>query len=213
MKRLLVTGIGRSGTAYAAALLNAVGVGCGHEHIYHAGTKAAPAWGNVVAESSWYAVPWLGELDHETLVIHLVRNPLDWLSSWVLTCWTPDRRHAPTTQYINRCTGTNYSSLADANVADAAMRLYIEWNLLAERRALGRVNVETISESALEEMSGWVGRPTTEARRALAETATDVNAREHARIDWSACKHQPHAKRFAALAERYGYPRFDQADG
>jgi len=74
---ILVTGYPRSGTGYAAKLLNGAGVGVGHETVKEDG---AVSWLHIASGS----VPWLeGEIETTewSKVIHLVRCPLDVLSS------------------------------------------------------------------------------------------------------------------------------------
>lgn len=67
----LVTGCGRSGTAWAAALFTALGYPCGHEVQFTpnvSGPLARP-------ESSWLAVPHAIHLPEGTPVLRLMRNP------------------------------------------------------------------------------------------------------------------------------------------
>lgn len=67
----LVTGCGRSGTAWAARLFTALGYPCGHERQYtpwRSGPLAAP-------ESSWLAVPHLDALGPGARVVRLIRDP------------------------------------------------------------------------------------------------------------------------------------------
>jgi hypothetical protein len=97
----IATGCGHCGTGYVARLLTSAGVVCGHEHIFHHSTHkratdlldkevplGPPPWGipwdQVRAESSW---PALFHLTHpcvaEATIIHIVRNPLLVLRSWM----------------------------------------------------------------------------------------------------------------------------------
>ncbi|MGH8460432.1 MAG: hypothetical protein ACRESS_02385 [Stenotrophobium sp.] len=109
----LVTGTGRCGTVYMSRLLTSLGIACGHEAIFtYKGLDAAldamstgkadtsfvsmhdvlrgetqPVWfdkNSVRAESSYMAAPFV---DHpsldDTAIIHLVRNPLAVISSFV----------------------------------------------------------------------------------------------------------------------------------
>lgn len=93
MSRVLITGIGRSGTGYMARVLSECGLPCGHERVFNLHTKDPDDWGSRQAESSWLAVPWLGRLlTEDVLVYQLVRDPLRWLDSWVETVFS-DRRY------------------------------------------------------------------------------------------------------------------------
>ena len=111
--KYLVTGTGRCGTVYMARFLTNLGISCGHEAIFDwngltqaqarlngraeietsvcsrfSHGKEIEKWfdsENLVAESSYMAAPYIDDavLDG-TKVVHLVRNPLEVLSSWVL---------------------------------------------------------------------------------------------------------------------------------
>ncbi len=67
----LITGCGRSGTAWAATLLTHLGYPCGHEQQFNpwrAGPLTAP-------ESSWLAVPHLTDMDSGIPLIRVMRDP------------------------------------------------------------------------------------------------------------------------------------------
>lgn len=71
--RAIVTGCGRSGTNYLAEILTVAGLRCGHERAF---TVLGPREAlDLDAESSWYAAPYLGEVDERTKVLHIVRHP------------------------------------------------------------------------------------------------------------------------------------------
>jgi hypothetical protein len=75
----LVTGCGRSGTGWAAALFTALGYPCGHEVAFHPDvlTSGYPIFEVALAqpESSWLAVPYAHRLREGTPVLRLMRNP------------------------------------------------------------------------------------------------------------------------------------------
>lgn len=68
--RQIVTGTGRSGTGYIAAVINAAGLDCGHERHFTPHGPAAAQLGSWQADSSWMAVPYLHEYPsaHRVLV-------------------------------------------------------------------------------------------------------------------------------------------------
>lgn len=82
MRKFVVTGCGRSGTAFAAQLLAGAGARVGHEKLFHPATSA-PSLEGVDGDVSWYAVPWLGELPDEVVILHLVRHPEPTIGSWL----------------------------------------------------------------------------------------------------------------------------------
>ena len=79
--RLIVTGCGRSGTTSLSHVLNAAGLRCGHEHVFHAsGPRQARGYD---ADSSWHAAPFLDTQPEDVRIIHLVRNPVRVVESFV----------------------------------------------------------------------------------------------------------------------------------
>lgn len=112
--KYLVVGTGRCGTVYMAKLLSSIGFPCGHEAIFtyegigeaerrlrgetpvrislisHLATAGEGPWlpkGNsaLVADSSYMAAPFLGHpLLENTTIIHLVRDPLKVINSFVV---------------------------------------------------------------------------------------------------------------------------------
>lgn len=213
MARVLVTGMGRSGTGYMAALFTAAGLPCGHEALYDSPTATAPSWRGVRAESSWYAVPWVSQLPTDVHVVRLVRHPLHWLSSWALTVWIPQRLRAPPTRYLARHTGTNWCKLAQRDPIDASMRLWVRWHsLLSERspRVPELVRVEDVDQqwlaALLHRRIGITQQTATErADEAITATSTRVNARKHAAISWRNVASKPHARLFRERAAEFGY--------
>lgn len=67
----LITGCGRSGTAWAASLFTALGYPCGHEVLFSY-DRSGPL---TASESSWLAVPYLDTLPPYTPVLRVVRDP------------------------------------------------------------------------------------------------------------------------------------------
>lgn len=67
----LITGCGRSGTGWAAALFTALGYPCGHEDQF-SWNKAGPL---AASEASWLAVPHLDALPPRTPVLRIMRDP------------------------------------------------------------------------------------------------------------------------------------------
>ena len=74
-REFVVTGCARSGTAYIARLLTALGIECGHEAVFTPYTRHFDGFGAVRGDSSWLAVPFLDELPAGTVVLHQVRHP------------------------------------------------------------------------------------------------------------------------------------------
>jgi len=106
MLKFIITGTGRSGTVYMARVLTDLGIPCGHESIFNHDqekkiiqrfygfipptiSKCSENFGwldlrSIVADSSYMAVPYLNYEDIcDIPIIHVVRNPLSVISSFV----------------------------------------------------------------------------------------------------------------------------------
>lgn len=220
MNRLLVTGIGRSGTKYMAELLTAAGIECGHETLFPTDTKAVPAWGNAVAESAWPAAPWLGEMRalerdgkvERFAVVHLVRHPLDWIASWSQTVWANPHR-TRSTRYICKHTGVDWFERIEQDVLSASAQLWVHWNRLVEPYANARLQVEEIGPAELAMLCGLMGHeaPSEQAlAEALEKVPRNVNARPHGVVFWDDLGEEPY---FRHLAREYGYAPPSFSDG
>lgn len=207
MRRVLVTGIGRSGTGYMAKLLTEAGLPCGHEAIYDSGTQYEPKWEQAQAESSWFATPWLDTVPDKTFVLQVVRHPVKWLSSWVHTVWSKDRLLSPPIKYITRHTGIDWTREAREDVISASMRLWVTWNAMIERSITEhlRMRVEFDREPIVRALNyAGVHRGPDLPARAM-EVPSDVNSRSHPPLSWDDCKDRHGAARFREKAKRYGY--------
>lgn len=207
MKRVLVTGIGRSGTAYMAKLLTDVGLPCGHEKVYDSATKHNPDWGDARAESSWFSAPWVDRVPDRTFVLHVVRHPMNWLSSWVHTVWTPDRLMAPPINYITRHTGIDWAREVKEDVISASMRLWVSWNAMIEASPTPtlRHRVEFDKEPLIAALSHAGAHCGPELPAAALMVSKKTNGREHPSLSWDDCKDRRGAARFREKAKRYGY--------
>lgn len=105
--KFLVVGTGKCGTVYMANLLSAWDIPCGHESIFtNQGleeakerlkdpnkikfsecTIALPKWVNlteIIADSSYMSAPFLdNEILKDTKIIHLIRNPIKVINSFI----------------------------------------------------------------------------------------------------------------------------------
>jgi hypothetical protein len=216
-RRLLVTGIGRSGTGYVAKLLTEAGLPCGHESIYTANTTRPPDWGDRLAESSWFAAPWIHKLPEGTSVVHLVRNPIDWCASWVGTVWPPRGSAKATMNFLETVTDLPWTKLIDQDRLDAAMRLWVQYNqyvgtsicrLQPSQRWFLPWRVEDPTTSNIEHCLGAVGAEITtgEAYSAQLSVPKDVNSRPHRKLKLAECVFRPWYTEMMRSAARYGYP-------
>lgn len=70
-RKFLITGCGRSGTAWASDLFTLLGFACTHEGQFNL-AKKGPLRGG---ESSWLAIPHLDSLEPSTRVLRIMRDP------------------------------------------------------------------------------------------------------------------------------------------
>lgn len=94
--RFLVTGTGRSGTGWAAALFTELGYKCGHEQQFNVG-RYGPL---VVSDSSWMAIPYLVQID--VPIIRMVRDPYDVVISNYARNFLNDFDTSPWSRYVAR---------------------------------------------------------------------------------------------------------------
>ena len=212
--RLLVTGCGRSGTGYLAALLAELGLPCGHEVVYGPELLAGapPAWPEGArAESSWLAGPHLRALPPGTRIVHLVREPLAVVRSCLRVRFLESARN-PYRMHAER----HAPGVSEGAPPVRCARYWTRWHALVEREALAsglrwrRVRLEALDAAWLVELGrglglGWT---TADVEAALARVPRDTNtsgARGRDRLEDLAAL--PAAERAAleALAARYGY--------
>lgn len=167
--KYIVTGTGRCGTLSMANLLTTAGYPCGHEAVFtfdgmekvrrvldrtlpaisspiSRGENLSDAEIDIVADSSYMAAPFLGEF--MAPVIHVVRNPLDVVSSMTGGAFRnftkahpvgfPDdplhvRHEEFVYLYIPEMRNENLSQI------ERCCRFYVNWNLMIEKS--GRVAI------------------------------------------------------------------------
>jgi hypothetical protein len=121
--RFLITGIGRSGTRYAATLLSNAAIACGHEQAFTPETKSVDdGYGRALrfeldGDSSWYAAPFVADLPPDVIVCHQLRHPAHWIGSWCAG------RTVETIRFLRRWAGPYEHG------PDAAAALWVRWNL------------------------------------------------------------------------------------
>lgn len=97
MPRAAIIGVGRHGSGYAAAMLNAAGIDCGHESWWNPLRRSTdPQRTDHLVDSSWCAVPDLLGRRFDGPLVLIVREPVDTITSLVhAPDWGPylDLRH------------------------------------------------------------------------------------------------------------------------
>lgn len=96
-KPFLITGCGRSGTAWAARFFTEIGHPCGHEELYTP-ESAGPL---SESESSWLAMPHLDDLPEGTVVLRMMRDPYQVVRSVIARGFLSDLG-GPFEEYVTR---------------------------------------------------------------------------------------------------------------
>lgn len=199
----LITGCGRSGTGWAAAMMTALGHPCGHEAQF--GLAARPMPGTLPgSDSSWLAVPHLSDLPARTPIVRMMRDPSAVVQSAVERGFLRDveepyaayaLQHCPVIGEARDWLGRviRWAALWDAPLVHVPHRtIYLEAPHLAELRRLGR---ETITPSMVGKAMALVGRP----------NANDAGTRLFPRPTIADLYEHPDGHLLIDRAERYGY--------
>lgn len=249
--RFVVAGSGRSGTGFFSRALSALGLPCGHEAVFdhNLETSGLPErWSKPVAypghepyleellgDSSLGVVLSLERVPRGARLLHVTRNPLDVVRSWMGTPFFAeacrgrcDPEHEP---------GAHLRAPYPAAMRDALPNVFvgawteldraIRWTVAANRTlelfgevaedqgvAYRRVRLEDVDDELLVEVADWL-RPEwlelapgigVRARAFLADAGVDVNRHDRGSIDWRTVEASLEGEDLADLAASYGYP-------
>ena len=203
MKRFIVTGCPRSGTAYAAALFTELGVRCDHETVFgieQALGKAPVNWNGAQGDSSFVAVPFLPLAD-DIVVLHQVRHPLNFARSVVgIGFLSEKRRGKPWPSVVEKHAPQVYGP--DRQAERAAM-LWRVWNTEVEQHADITYRLEDYDTALVMRLAELLELDITEeqAAAALERVPRTTNQKyRHERVPWS--RIEPIV---GELAAHYGY--------
>lgn len=190
----VVTGCGRSGTGYLAALLTAAGRPCGHEAFFQPDTLVVPpAFRAPRGDASWLAAPFVSRLPRGTVVVHLVRDPLEVVRSHLgigffsMGPQPPAIRLQNAVELVRRSFGWptrrfvrrdflrfverhDPEILRGASELHRCLRYWVRWNRLVERGAeeaaapYVRVAVERLDPEGVVSLLGMLGTQASPAR-------------------------------------------------
>ena len=172
--RLCIVSVGRSGSGYISAVLNAAGVRCGHE-----------SWWNPLderelgldADSSWCALPEVLHGAYDGPIVMQVRHPLLTIASLTQS---PD--HGPYVPVRERLMGP-----ARGDALWWATMTWLQWTTIGEGVASDSWRVEDVDAELVGKLGWLVGRTITreDAERAVASTSTKTNDHETTlRLTW-----------------------------
>lgn len=190
LPKFIVTGTGRCGTVYMARLLTSLGIPCGHESLFYVTQneplrvwerfenntrsislasshdllldKKIDAWvdiPSIVADSSYIAAPFLSRMP-EVKVIHVVRNPMDVINSYVFDAKYFSQRE-PTNEW-ERLIYYFLPEMVDLpNPLERAAYFYLAWNTMIESSPNPRLR-HRIERGVTQELFDYLGVPSTD---------------------------------------------------
>jgi len=228
--KFVVTGTGRSGTGFAAALFTAAGLPCGHEAVFRekpglldrgAPRKGAKARAKepigrlredlrrrrtmLQGDASWMAAPRLRRFRGVSFL--QLRHPLLVVRSFVGTRFFSDS----TQHRAQRSFAAAYMQITGDDVFDA-MRWWVVWNELGAAWATNVYRIEALDQQVFAGMLGLLNAraPIARAERAFAEVPSDVNSSQRrgdraGNLNWSDLPSGKEKKDLEISARRFGY--------
>lgn len=195
--RFVVTGTGRSGTAYCALVLQEQGVRAGHEAVYRPDHRGS--WRGLEGDVSWLAVPRLEAERFEGRVVHVVRDPR-WCIRSSLRIGKFQRAPRDETPWLRYARLHCPTAWLAADPYERACRFWVEWNQRAEAVADVTLRLEALSPAVLLDA---IGRDLASATSSLVPQT--ANHRECSYAEWPEITWADLPRDVAELATRYGY--------
>ncbi|HIG10101.1 MAG: hypothetical protein ABGY71_11940 [bacterium] len=208
IERVLITGCGRSRTGYSAKPLSALDIPCGHEEVFslQACTSGEVDWPeSLLAESSWLAAPFLGDLPPRTAILHQVRQSLSVIRSLarIGLFEGPSAYRSFVEEHLGGRARWGW-----LGALEACLRYWEEWNALVERGAqesglyYRRIQIQQFDPGFLVSLLGELGFERSEAQVADCNTSGDKTVDEN--LTWQSL-HEGDTKMAVALrAASYG---------
>lgn len=190
----VITGTGRCGTGYMAALLNEMGVPAGHEKVFTPyGISPDDRWR---VDVSWLAGPVFAE--HKLPAVNLVRHPEDVISSLIGIRFFSDPVHLPYRMWVERFMDITGDDLVDAP------HFYWQWNSIIERNSLGFFRIEDMDKP--DEVERLLGTLNLEHRSvALPKIDKTLNSRERVSFSVEDIRDSRDHDYVLSLMDLYGY--------
>jgi hypothetical protein len=203
--RFVITGTGRSGTGFMSKVLSGVGVPCYHESVY--GPDGEAKWSFQRGDSSWLALPHLEAGDFDGYVLHVVREPVATINSFVGIRFFDDAmadKHGAYRQFAE-VHAPEVFELSDP--VERAVAWWVVWNERCAAVADATVRVEDLSGDDLVPLvrAGGAWHSPHQLTEAIAKVPTDVNSREKAELGWDDLPEGEWLGRLKVLAVGYGY--------
>lgn len=184
-----IVGPARSGTAYVAELLTAAGLPTGHEDMFGAyGFDARP---ELRGDSSWLAVPFLGDIPAACPIVFQTRDPLKVVESNFRIRFL--QRDSKFDRFVQAVLGARLP--ASATPLERCVLYVVEWIEMIrahQSRLVLTSRLESLAASDVDAIGRCVGHPIEPLRAAaaLAALPKNVNTKLHRKVsvaaDWSA---------------------------
>lgn len=202
MSGLLITGCGRSGTAYVAAVFQRLGLRATHEKFFN---LTAHQWlpNHMGVESSWLAVPHLHGVPSDVVIAHQVRGPFAVVRS-LLGFGFFSNTHSPYRDWLYE----HEPDIAEqSNDIDKGLLYWIRWNQRVEKHAVVKHRLEELNADKIQMLAKLAGHPVSLVDVAAVCTAigTRHNARQRANLSKADVRERPLYEKVKKLAENYGY--------
>lgn len=194
----MITGTGRCGTGYIAAVLTRLGIPCGHEAIY--GPDRVQRRRDLRGDASYLAATHLGSFDG--VIVHQTRDPLMTIGSLLANGFFDRLPGDKWLQPVTRVMKLSGRPLHDA------MRYYVAWNAIIDPLASVRVKVERMGDGlpAILDAIGELADPE-DLVTALTEVSPLTNHRADVpRLAWGDLPEGKDLEELRALSLVYGYP-------
>lgn len=172
--KLCIVSVGRSGSGYISAVLNAAGVRCGHESWWNPWDERTAG---LDADSSWCALPDVLHGAFDGPIVMQVRHPLLTIASLTQS---PD--HGPYIPVRERLLG----SLPEDPLR-AATLTWLQWTVIGEGAACDSWRVDAVDAILVGRLAWLSGRTVTREAAELAVASTSTKTNDHAttlRLTW-----------------------------
>lgn len=208
MKPFLITGCGRSGTAYTAKLLTMCGIRTSHEEFFtpftpYGDVSDFPQWlvrTHTEGEVSSVAAPVLDALQSSVTIIHQVRNPVS-----VIRSLMGERQLHDESLFLPGAKMA-FRYLPELKCDDPpivrCMKYWIGWNGLVESQASRRFRVEFALEDWLSGILFW---PSVENINIRLTGSRYHGGRRDKTVSWQSLPGGFLKEQIEATAARYGY--------
>jgi hypothetical protein len=194
-KHFVITGCCRSGTTYAAEVLKALGVKCGHEECFH--VTGFHTWGPFEGDSTGHAAPFLKGHPEPLVILHQTRHPLRYIETATLR-----GRYRDPKDFIEK------------HIPGCSMhgeKEWVQWNWLVEVAAMSkaghvyyRYQVERLPDH-LPTILRLIGHSATLEEMDLALAGAKKNETPGRWEPWLKWEDFADDWAFVATAKRYGY--------